>query len=130
MLSNPKSGISIVGLCVGTQQDTNQSNYTNYRLGVLVESKPDNYGVVSSSTLEIELTKIQYENASMIINQNLKKPVRVWVDIDHRAGEKNGRVWEMLRLRMRPDSQIEFLEGIANHLISDNKTEIQTKKSA
>lgn len=120
MLNNPKSGVAITGLCVGTQSQTN-GNYTNFRLGVLVDTKPDAYGVVGAQTIEIELTKNQYENSVTVLNQNLKKPVRVWVDIDHRAGEKNGRVWEILNLRMRPDSQIEFLEGIVSTLETTGK---------
>lgn len=115
MLNNPKSGISIVGLAIGTIVEQSD-RYTNHRLGVLTESRPDKYGVVSSTTTEIELTQQQYDKVSMLINQNLKKPIRVWIDVDHRAGEKNGKVWDMLNFRMRSDSQIEFLEGIATNL--------------
>jgi hypothetical protein len=39
---------------------------------------------------------------------NANQPVRVWVELDHRAGEKNGKVWEILNLRMRTDSDIEY----------------------
>jgi hypothetical protein len=116
--NNPKSGVAITGLALGTVVEVSaDKKYTNYRLGVLTESRPDKYNVVQQITNEIELTQIQYDACAMLINQNQKKPIRVWIDIDHRAGESNGRVWDFLRLRMRSDSQVEFLEGVGNHLM-------------
>lgn len=113
-LNNPKTGISIVGQLLGAVVEKSQDQkYTNYRLGIATETRPDKFGKVSEITNEIELTEYQYQRYQFTINVNLKQAVRIWVDLDHRAGEKNGRVWDILNLRMRPDSEIEFLNSSA-----------------
>jgi hypothetical protein len=114
--NNPKTGISITGLLLGVVVDQSyDQKYTNYRMGISTESRPDKFGQVVQTTNEIELTESQYQKFSHSINSNIKQPVNVWLDITHRAGEKNGRVWEILALNMRLDSQIEFLNDSASN---------------
>ena len=109
--NNPTSGVSITGLLLGVVvEQSYDKKYTNYRMGVATESRPDKFGQVVQTTNEIELSQDQYQRLSTTISLNLSTPIRVWVDLDHRAGEKNGRVWEILALRMRTDSDIEFFE--------------------
>lgn len=108
--SNPVSGISITGLLLGVIVEKSRDNqFTNYRMGIQTDSRPDKFGQVTSISNDIELTEQQYQRLSVSINSNLRSPVRIWLDVDHRAGEKNGRVWEMLNFRMRTDSEIEYL---------------------
>lgn len=111
--SNPKTGISIVGLLLGARVETSRDQkYTNYRMGIATQSRPDNYGQVVQTTNEIELTEEQHKRLFQSIQANANSPVRVWVDLDHRAGEKNGKVWEILNLRLRTDSEIEYLNAV------------------
>jgi hypothetical protein len=81
-------------------------------MGVATESRPDKFSQVTQTTNEIELTEQQYSRLGTSILNNVNKPVRVWVELDHRAGEKNGKVWEILNLRMRTDSEIEYFDSV------------------
>lgn len=108
--NNPSTGVSITGQLLGCiVEQSRDKAYTNYRMGIATESRPDKFNQVVQTTNEIELTEQQYQRLSSSINMNVNQPVRVWVELDHRAGEKNGKVWEILNLRMRTDSEIEYL---------------------
>lgn len=110
--NNPRTGIAITGLLLGVIVEQSRDKvYTNYRMGVATESRPDKFGQVVQTTNEIELTEQQYQRLGQSIQMNANQPVRVWVELDHRAGEKNGKVWEILNLRMRTDSEIEYLSA-------------------
>ena len=106
---NPKTGFSITGLMLGVIVEISRDNrYTNYRIGVATESMPDKFDQVTQVTNEIELSQQQYERLTHSIQNNKNVPCRIWVEVRHRAGEKNGKVWEIMTLNMRTDSQIEF----------------------
>jgi hypothetical protein len=108
--NNPRTGVAITGLLLGViVEQSYDKKYTNYRMGVATESRPDKFGQVVQTTNEIEMTEQQYQRLGNSIQMNVNQPVRVWVELDHRAGEKNGKVWEILNLRMRTDSEIEYL---------------------
>jgi hypothetical protein len=108
--NNPRTGVAITGLLLGViVEQSYDKKYTNYRMGVATESRPDKFGQVVQTTNEIEMTEQQYQRLGNSIQMNVNQPVRVWVELDHRAGEKNGKVWEILNLRMRTDSDIEYL---------------------
>lgn len=108
--NNPRTGVAITGLLLGVIVEQSRDKiYTNYRMGVATESRPDKFGQVVQTTNEIEMTEQQYQRLGTSIQMNANQPVRVWVELDHRAGEKNGKVWEILNLRMRTDSDIEYL---------------------
>lgn len=108
--NNPRTGVSITGLLLGVIiEQSYDKKYTNYRMGVATESRPDKFGQVVQITNEIEMTEQQYQRLGTSIQMNVNQPVRVWVELDHRAGEKNGKIWEILNLRMRTDSEIEYL---------------------
>jgi hypothetical protein len=110
--NNPRTGISITGLLLGViVEQSYDKKYTNYRMGVATESRPDKFAQVVQTTNEIELTEQQYQRLGQSIQMNANQPVRVWVELDHRAGEKNGKIWEILNLRMRTDSEIEYLSA-------------------
>lgn len=110
--NNPRTGIAITGLLLGfIVEQSYDKKYTNYRMGVATQSRPDKFGQVVQTTNEIELTEQQHKKYSISIGSNVNQPVRVWVEIDHRAGEKNGKVWDILSLRMRSDSEIEYLNS-------------------
>jgi hypothetical protein len=111
--NNPRTGIAITGLLLGViVEQSYDKKYTNYRMGVATESRPDKFGQVVQTTNEIEMTEQQYQRLGQSIQMNVNQPVRVWVELDHRAGEKNGKVWEILNLRMRTDSEIEYLSPV------------------
>ncbi len=108
--NNPSTGIAITGLLLGAiVEQSYDKKYTNYRMGIATESRPDKFGQVVQTTNEIELTEQQHQRLYQSIQMNTNQPVRVWVELDHRAGEKNGKIWEILNLRMRTDSEIEYL---------------------
>lgn len=108
--NNPRTGVAITGLLLGViVEQSYDKKYTNYRMGVATESRPDKFQQVIQTTNEIEMTEQQYQRLGNSIQMNVNQPVRVWVELDHRAGEKNGKVWEILNLRMRTDSDIEYL---------------------
>jgi hypothetical protein len=111
--NNPRTGVAITGLLLGViVEQSYDKKYTNYRMGVATESRPDKFSQVTQTTNEIELTEQQYSRLGTSILNNVNKPVRVWVELDHRAGEKNGKVWEILNLRMRTDSEIEYFDSV------------------
>lgn len=110
--NNPSTGIAITGMLLGViVEQSYDKKYTNYRMGIATESRPDKFGQVVQTTNEIELTEQQHQRLYQSIQMNTNQPVRVWVELDHRAGEKNGKVWEILNLRMRTDSDIEYLNS-------------------
>lgn len=109
--NNPTSGISITGLVLGVIVEISRDQkYTNYRMGIATDSMPDKFNQVTQITNEIELSEQQYQRLTHTIQSNLHVPCRVWLEVSHRAGEKNGKVWEIMSLHMRPDSEIEFFE--------------------
>lgn len=109
--NNPSSGISITGSILGVVVEVSRDQkYTNYRMGVGTDSMPDKFGQVTQVTNEIELNEQQYQRLTHTIQSNLYVPCRVWLEVRHRAGERNGKVWEIMTLHMRHDSEIEFFE--------------------
>lgn len=122
--NNPRTGVAITGLLLGVIVEKSRDNvYTNYRMGVATESRPDKFGQVTQTTNEIELTEQQYQRLAQSIQMNVNQPVRVWVELDHRAGEKNGKVWEILNLRMRTDSEIEYFKA-SNPVVPSQHTNV------
>ncbi len=107
-LSTPTTGISVQGIVKGYFEKQN-GQYTNRILAVVTGSYFDKYNQEVENVEDIAVGPKMAQYVSSIIDQIENKPVRVWIGVQHKKGEKNGKAWSFVSYFLR-ENGIEMLD--------------------
>lgn len=97
-----KTGFILRGLLIGFKSETRQnSNFTDYIMGVAIEGRPDEFGRVGDETMVVSLNQQQYQEVSQKYSAAVGKAVEVPVAIFLQSGtSKNGKPYAFNRITL------------------------------
>lgn len=103
----PTTGFSVTGVVKGFFERQN-GQYTNRFIAVVTGSYQDKYGQEADNIQDVEVSPKMADYARQTLGDTPNLQIRLWIGVDHKKGEKNGRAWSFVRYYLR-ENGIEIL---------------------